>query len=139
MRFLSIRQPWAAAVVLGYKTIENRPWGATYRGPVAIHASQSADDLNVETFDVISDRLDDEVNWHHMTRMMLRRGHIIGLVDLVDVVRDSKSPWFSGPFGLVLSNARWLMRPIPWSGQLGLVVAQPALRRLLDQSETKTF
>lgn len=41
---LSLRQPWAALVVLGLKTIEIRRWPTDRRGPILIHASSVADD-----------------------------------------------------------------------------------------------
>ena len=41
----------------------------------------------------------------------LKLGGIIGMVDLVDVVETSKSPWFIGPYnGFVLKNPR----PLPF-------------------------
>ncbi len=40
-RYLSIRQPYATAVVRGLKMVENRSWGTTYRGLVLIHAGVS--------------------------------------------------------------------------------------------------
>lgn len=41
---LSIKQPWAALVVSGRKTIEVRTWPTSVRGRVLIHAGRSADD-----------------------------------------------------------------------------------------------
>lgn len=38
---LSLWQPWASLIALGYKTIETRPWRTNYRGPLAIHATAS--------------------------------------------------------------------------------------------------
>lgn len=55
-----------------------------------------------------------------MPREELAYGYIIGLADLVDIVTKSDSPWFFGPFGLVLANPRPLPRPIRCKGQLGL-------------------
>jgi hypothetical protein len=40
MRGLSIRHPWAWAIVHAGKRIENRDWYCDYRGPVLIHASK---------------------------------------------------------------------------------------------------
>lgn len=40
MKLLSLRQPWAWAVMHGGKRIENRKWNTNYRGQVAIHASK---------------------------------------------------------------------------------------------------
>lgn len=48
MKALSIRQPWAWAIVNGHKTIENRTWATTYRGPLLIHASKSLDPHGME-------------------------------------------------------------------------------------------
>jgi ASCH domain len=39
VRAISIRQPWAWAIVHGGKRIENRSWWTAYRGPILIHAS----------------------------------------------------------------------------------------------------
>jgi len=40
---LSVRPPWAQAIVAGVKDVENRSWKTRYRGPVLIHASQRFD------------------------------------------------------------------------------------------------
>ncbi len=39
MKALTVRQPWAWALMEGGKDIENRKWATTYRGPLAIHAA----------------------------------------------------------------------------------------------------
>lgn len=41
---LSIRQPWAALIVHGIKTIEVRSWKTRLRGRLLIHASKILDD-----------------------------------------------------------------------------------------------
>lgn len=38
MRAITVRQPWAWAIARGGKDIENRSWGTSYRGLLAIHA-----------------------------------------------------------------------------------------------------
>jgi hypothetical protein len=45
----------------------------------------------------------------------LPRGVIIGVVDLVDCVTESKSPSFMGDYGFVLKNQR-PVKPIPCAG-----------------------
>jgi ASCH domain len=40
---LSVRQPWAALIVSGRKTIEIRKWSTAIRGRVHIHAARLAD------------------------------------------------------------------------------------------------
>lgn len=116
---LSVRQPWAWAIMHGGKDIENRSWqavnhGLTVRGEIAIHASagmtkQEYDDAAafMSSIGVICPPAID-----------LCRGALIGAVDVVDVVRSSQSPWFFGPRGLVLRNAK-PCDPIPVKGCLG--------------------
>ncbi|MFF7293172.1 hypothetical protein ACFY9N_11640 [Microbacterium sp. NPDC008134] len=45
MRILTVRQPWAWAIIHGGKDVENRPRNIAggYRGPVAIHAGLAYD------------------------------------------------------------------------------------------------
>lgn len=40
MKALSLTQPWASMVAIGYKQFETRSWSTSYRGPLAIHASK---------------------------------------------------------------------------------------------------
>ncbi|MFQ3650459.1 MAG: ASCH domain-containing protein [Gemmataceae bacterium] len=42
-RALSLKQPWAALLVAGLKTIEIRRWSTAYRGPILIHAARLED------------------------------------------------------------------------------------------------
>ena len=104
---LSVRQPWAWAIIHAGKDIENRSWqavnhGLRQRGRIAIHASKGMtryeyEDAN-ETICKITDRA------HIPPARDLLRGGIIGSVEVIDVVSDSDSPWFSGPRGLVLRD-----------------------------------
>jgi hypothetical protein len=120
---LSVRQPWAWAIIHAGKDIENRMWrhpnpGLRFRGPVCIHASSG---LGREEFEDAIDSV--ELAAGPGVRFLphaheLVRGAIIGVVDVVDVVRQSSSPWWCGPVGLVLANPR-PVTPIPCKGQLG--------------------
>jgi len=40
VKALSLTQPWASLVALGFKRVETRSWGTIYRGPLAIHAAK---------------------------------------------------------------------------------------------------
>ena len=121
---LSVRQPWAWAIIHAGKDVENRDWrrpnpGLNFRGRVCIHASRGItqneyllarkgiEDLPVLTADVPEAR-------------ELVRGAIIGTVDVVGIVRKGEfdSPWFFGPMGLVLQDPR-PCEPIFAQGQLG--------------------
>lgn len=49
----------------------------------------------------------------------LETGGIVGAVTITDCITDSDSPWFDGPFGFVLTNAKTLTFK-PLRGRLGL-------------------
>jgi hypothetical protein len=106
MKALSIRQPWASLIVAGHKDVENRTWSTRYRGPLLIHAPQSFASI---TADEIERRFGIRLHFDQ-----LPRGGIVGAVELVDVVTQSTSPWFEGPLGFVLRDARALpFRTLP--------------------------
>lgn len=102
---LSVRQPWAWAIMHAGKDIENRSWQAVAKGSfnprrVAVHAARGmtqqeyADAVDfMSRFDVVCPAPAD-----------LARGGVIGAVDVIDIVRQSSSQWFTGPRGLVLRN-----------------------------------
>lgn len=88
VKALTVRQPWAWAIIHGGKDVENRSRNIAgkYRGPVAIHAGVSVDDLQ----DVYDPRIAEAlrgaqtpVRW--TVGDHLDFGAIIGVVDLVDV------------------------------------------------------
>jgi hypothetical protein len=120
MKALSIRQPWASLIVAGYKDIENRSWRTSYRGPVLIHSAQRVADVTLEE---IARRLKVAIG---PLPNKLARGGIIGIAEIVDCVAAHTSPWFEGPFGFVLRDARKLsFRPMP--GRLSLFDISPNL------------
>lgn len=147
MRVLTVRQPWAWAIMHGGKDVENRSrnLAGDYRGPVAIHAAKSVD---MEAF-----RSPNVIGAIALKRLFSRagdpatfkespRGRIIGVVDLVDVHHgpefgggchqlgsplpvnpsyDPCSAWGdAGAYHLVLSNPRPLTEPLEHRGALGL-------------------
>jgi hypothetical protein len=122
MKVLTVKQPWAWAIIHGGKDIENRGWRTLYKGPLAIHAG-----ARMHTFTEMPPRtaaVPDDLVF----------SAIVGVVDLVDVVEASRSKWFGGQFGWVLRNARPLARPIPCAGRLGLwSLSRAQLRRVTDQ------
>ena len=144
---LSIRQPWAWLIVNGFKDVENRTWGTQHRGPLLIHASMTFDE-------------DCDLEWcqarlglgHGMAMPesidAYPRGGIVGRATLVGsflpgghiegwtraFIEDS--PWFTGPLGWALKDAK--ARPLQvCRGQQGLFTpdfstaykAQPKRRR----------
>lgn len=123
---LSIRQPWAYGVAAGWKDIENRDWrqpnpGLKFRGPVAIHASAGMTQDEYHGANSIFRHCGFQAPPPHE----LVRGAIIGTAEIVDIVKESSSPWFFGRLGLVIANARMLEEPIPCSGALGFFEWKP--------------
>lgn len=41
MKALTIKEPWATLIIMGYKKYEFRSWKTNYRGKILIHAGQS--------------------------------------------------------------------------------------------------
>lgn len=116
---LSVRQPWAWAIIHAAKDIENRSWkpgnrGLGFTGPVAVHASKG----------MTRDEYDDAAHFMKTIGVEcppardLQRGGIVGTVEITGITRDSASPWFFGPIGLCLSNAQ-PVDFIPSVGALG--------------------
>jgi len=137
-RVLTVRQPWAWAIIHGGKSVENRSRNiaGAYRGPVAIHAARS--------FGAMSEYAEATHTVRRLTGGLMGEevpGAIIGVVDLVsvhssedgglDVLRRDPqgeiaeftgcSPWADpNVYHLVLANPRPLSEPIPYKGALGL-------------------
>lgn len=125
MKALSIRQPWAWAILYAGKDIENRDWqprnpGLRFRGRVLIHAGKQIDADAAASDMIISHALASGVAPEDIPAdgQMLPRGGIVGSVEIVDVVTTSPSPWFTGHYGLVLREPRPLPF-VPLKGALG--------------------
>lgn len=126
---LSVRQPSAWAIIHGGKVIENRSLGSIRAGKmdcrrIAIHAAVGLTEK--------------EYRWslHKFLEAGvtcpppadLPRSAIIGSVDVVDIVSQSNSPWFSsrpGNHGLVLENPV-PCDPVPAKGTLGYFRWEPS-------------
>ena len=130
MKCLSIKQPWAWLIVNGYKPVENRTWRCDYRGPLLIHAGKNFD---YEGYLWLKDKMPDIhrniVQAFGIFSMFSRYskprilngdfGGIVGSVNMVGCVETHPSPFFFGPWGFVLEDAKPLpFRPLP--GQLGI-------------------
>lgn len=123
MKVLTVRQPWASLIIGGHKDIENRSWTTHYRGPLAIHAGQATDQGGLRAC-------------RELLPEVLPHGSVLGIVDLVDVVTDSRSRWAEpGLYHWVLKNPRTLGKPIPVAGKLGLWTPSPSLAMSLDQED----
>lgn len=126
MRALTVKQPWAWAIIHAGKDVENRTRNVAgrYRGPLLIHASLT-DDTAGWCDPLIVEAVKGEA------RRGLFRGAIIGIVDLIDAHQANhghrlidgccNSPWAEqwAAAHLVLANPR-PFRPIFCRGALGL-------------------
>ncbi len=114
MKALSIRQPWAWAIVHGGKDIENRSWHTKFRGRLLVHAAQGMTraEYNAASW-VIGPICGAMPKFED-----LQRGGIIGSVELVDSLDTSDSPWYMGQKGFLLRDPK----PLPFvsvKGRLG--------------------
>lgn len=104
---LSVRQPWAQAIFIAGKDVENRAWSTEYRGRLWIQAGKVFDHTAPE----------------HIAKAAADapRGYLLGHVDLVDCVRNHRSAWADrGQYHWLLRNAVLLDEPIPFRGLQGL-------------------
>jgi hypothetical protein len=108
---LSIRQPWASAILLG-KDVENRSRRFRHRGPLLIHASTHMDtrawkDRRILDLDLESDDLP--------------LGKLIGIVNVIDCVAEHSSGWADQDcWKMILANPRPLLELVPYRGQLSI-------------------
>jgi hypothetical protein len=130
---LSIRQPWAWAIIHAGKDIENRSWLTTFRGRFFIHAAKGLTRSEYDDFIAFTGFTGDRFRFVFPGGVAcppaeeLQRGGIIGEAELIDCVREHSSPWFIGKYGFVLRNARPLpFRPL--RGELGFFVVEPEVQ-----------
>jgi hypothetical protein len=119
LRAISVKQPWAHAIVHLRKDVENRTrcWG--HRGLTLIHASaaMTAEDYHAALQFMIDRGVCPEQGIPHQSAM--ERGGIIGAVDVLDCLTTrSDSPWWVGPTAYVVANPR----PIPFIPCKGTVM-----------------
>lgn len=122
-RALTIHQPWASLIACGEKTVENRTWSTSYRGPVLIHASVNRklrplyDEAVAKGFDIPAEPI---------------YGQVLAVATLVDCVAREQlaapygtDPFAEGPICWCLSDIVRLAAPLPLVGQQGLYRPDP--------------
>lgn len=92
---LSLKQPWAALVVAGRKTIEVRKWATRVRGRVYIHAASVADE-RADAWALVTEDL---------RPLAQLNGGIIGAAELAACIL------YRTPAGFAADAARHLNRP----------------------------
>ncbi len=113
---LSLRQPWAWAVIRAGKDVENRTWQRAFRGPLLVHASQRFDRQGYDW--IISEGLVAPSEMPAPSDFL--RGGILGATVITGVVTRSRSRWFFGPYAFTLDQRRTVAIPfVPCGGMLG--------------------
>lgn len=144
---ITLRHPWSFAIARLGKDIENRTWkpprhliGQT----IAIHGGavpkgQALEDCKSDAAHIIREIWTSEymrslprstTDWLKVDK---ERGHssnwivpgIVATALLAEVVTESDSPWFSGPYGWVLEDVKPVDPPIPHTGARGLWEVDP--------------
>lgn len=144
LRALTVKQPWADAIIDGHKPVENRSAGFPmgYRGVLLIHAGKAWSDRGAHDPRMLAAYPDEgHLSRGHTMRHAGPRGRypfafgmVIGSVEVVDIhpALDCCAPWGEGSYeetgGKVVTNVthlilerpvRW-QRPIAMRGALGL-------------------
>lgn len=117
MKAISIRQPWAWLIVNGYKDIENRTWRTKYRGPVMIHAANGMTRAEYEAAVNHATGINCLLPFDIPPFEKIERGGIVGIATITDCIDASPSPWFFGPKGFTLTDAKPLPF-VPMKGKL---------------------
>ncbi len=117
MKALTLLRPWAYCIAHLDKRIENRtwaPWAEVIGQRIAIHSGKGID----------------ADGFHWLCREGLIRvplasaAHIHSAIVCTAVVtgfvQKSKDPWFTGPYGWLLTDVVTLDTPVPCRGMQGL-------------------
>jgi hypothetical protein len=121
---LSVRQPWAWALVAGHKDVENRTWQTRQRGLLAIHAGRQPDQGGYRFCEQMGVEVPEDLAF----------GAVIGAVELLDVVRGHASPWAEHEsFNWVIGRA-FAITPISVLGKLGIFGAPPHIAKALIEA-----
>ena len=132
---ISIRQPWAWAILYAGKRIENRSWYTPHRGKIYIHAGLSVDR------EAVTD-LSETIRAVAEPRPIAYCGGLIAIATLRDCVlpedvANEQRSWATGPWCLVLDEVEPLIEPIALKGALGLFPINPRAELTLMDSVTK--
>lgn len=126
MKAITVCEPYASAIILGPKRVENRPKPWRFRGRLLIHAGKSKKFMGTLT----KEQLD---QWNpSLSGFRLGFGEIIGSVEVYECVSirehlhddggtaSAPDPWACGPWCLMLRDPIPFVKWIPYRGALGL-------------------
>ncbi len=125
LQVLTVRQPWATAILELGKDVENRTWTVRHRGPLVIHAAATSSRAAVHR------ALASGYFAAGPPARPLPTGSLLGVAQLVDVHSDTHcldrhgpsrcSPWaMPGHHHWQLASPRTYATAVPAGGRLGL-------------------
>jgi hypothetical protein len=121
LKALTIREPYATAIIAGRKPVEVRTWTTSYRGMLLIHSSNIASDQS---------------DWPDPLPR-LNPGHILGFAELWKIEEHEDF------YAWHLRAPNQFFRPIPCRGSLSIWTVPLSLRELvkneIDDALAKKF
>ena len=148
MKIITLHQPWATLIALGFKQYETRSWATKYRGTIAIHAAKrkvKQDELASISYNSVG-----HLTWEQISQIEYPLGCIVAIADLSDclpmsadstrknqvnvfkgnqwrVLINAMTPleratgdWQAGRYAWKLNDVIALPDPIPYKGNQGI-------------------
>ena len=134
IRVLSLRQPWAWAVLNLGKNVENRVWSTNHRGPFLIHAAMG---MTLGYYRTAVDFIERTMNKSSATIGLpayndFKRGGIVGRASVTRILQPVRSGdptrvlWhMPEQYGFVLEDIE-SVRFLPWKGAQRFFYARTA-------------
>lgn len=136
MKALTVKRPWAWAIVSGQKDIENRSRRTHHRGELLIHAGTGWDGhpTVLEKLIRLGVEIPSPVDPETVDHPYFASGAIIGSVQVVNCITESWSPWaVPGYHHWLLRDAIVFPEPIPCRGMLGLWTVPDEVRERVER------
>jgi len=130
IKCISLWEPWASLMMMGFKRNETRSWPTKHRGPLMIHAAKKWGKEQKAIIQAwpFSNHFSVDENFE------TTRGCLLGAVNVVNVIRSEKwdvetaadifeedyGDYSPGRFVWITEGARKLITPVPFKGMQGM-------------------
>ncbi|BDA74424.1 conserved hypothetical protein [Calothrix sp. PCC 7716] len=154
MKIITLHQPWATLIALGYKQYETRSWSTQYRGALAIHAAQKPIVENDLLARVAYDSVG-HLEYSYLKSLNYEYGKIVCVCEITDclamteqhhpgrldptidirpisVLEKAVGGWQSGRYAWELKNVQVLDVPVVYKGAQGLRSVDGATASFLE-------
>lgn len=120
---LCVHQPWATALVLGHKPIENRdwkPWAKILNQRTFIHATKKAPDLAdvAEVAKLCGLQQSEVLRWP--TGCFVGSLAFVGHLMSPESMGEEMKKWWAGPIAWLADKPKAMTKPLEWNGAQGL-------------------